>query len=163
MSNWITDLKAKSRTTVTSPISGHEFVIRKLTNTQLMEAGLSAIIMMDEPKQSLIGMSKQADQAIIAQTRYVVSNGCVLPPVTYGDEASVPEGTVHATWISEDERWLFLTILEFSGIANGKAQKELKDYTKNAHGSEASISSAAGTGDSLTNSSATISDPAKSA
>lgn len=163
MSNWITDLKAKSRTTIKSPISGHEFVIRKLTNTQLMEAGMSAIIAVDEPKQSLIGMAKQADQAIIAQTRYVVSNGCVTPKVTYGDEDKVADGEVHATWISEDERWLFLAILDFSGIANEKAQKELKDYTKNAPGSEALTSSAAGTGDSLTNSSATISDPAKSA
>src|SRR4051812_23936533 len=120
---WINELKAKSRKVVTSPVSGHDFTIRKLTNTQITEAGLSAIIPVEPPKDvaaSLLSMARQADQLLIAQTRHVVENGAVVPKVTYGSEDNLPEGTVHASWISEDEHWLFLTIMEFSGIANDK-------------------------------------------
>jgi hypothetical protein len=159
------DLKAKSRRQVVGPSTGTVFTIRKLTRTELSAAGLSVIIPVDNPRKDattdLLAMARQGEEIVIAQTRHALENGVVEPRVVYGPEAETPEGAVHASWIAEDERLLFLSIMEFSGIANEQATKELKEYTKNAPGSEPSTASVADTGSSLTSSSETISDPAK--
>ena len=163
MSNAI-DLKARSRKTITSSTTGTPYTIRKLTRTELTEAGLSVILPVDTPKgttESVLALARQGEQVTIAQTRYALEKGVVSPRIVYGDESSVPEGDVHASWIAEDERFLFLSVMEFSGIASEQAIKELQAYTKNAPGSESLTTSAAGTGDSLMNSSATTSDPEK--
>lgn len=151
MSTWIKEIREKNRKTVTSPISGRDYIIRKITQSEIWQAGFTPIIPPStEGKkplsdvEALAWLAQQKDVLTASYMKAGVSLGCAVPTVVYGDENEVPEGAVHARWIAEDERWLYLEVITFSGIADEQAKKELETYLKNENGSESSTKSEEG-------------------
>jgi len=158
LSTWLKDIKAKSRKTVVSPISERDYEIRKLTSSEVMQANLSPVIGTLPDKditetQALAWLAGQKDNIAASSTRYVLQKGVTSCQIVYeDDDDKVPEGAVNARWISDDERWLYLEVLAFSGIIEDAARAELDSYRKNAIGSEPSTKSPEPSEDSLTKS-----------
>jgi hypothetical protein len=155
MVDWVKRAREDAKKTITSPITQRDFIIRKLTSSELVEAGMSPLISEEKPKvpennlEAMAWMASHGDKVALAQTRHVLTQGVVEPKVVYGDESAVPAdgSAVHARWICEDETWLFISILEFSGISNEENREKLKEIIKNVNGSGAS-SDAAGISES---------------
>lgn len=151
MRDWAKAAQASAQKTVTSPLTQRDFVIRKLTSSELMEAGINPLIPTEKPEKheneamaqaaALAWLASNSDKVTLAQTRHVLLNGIVEPKVVYGDEAAVPEGSVHVRWIAEDEDWLHLSVLEFSGHSTPEQRQKLRNLLKNDHGSETSTKS----------------------
>jgi len=151
MKEWIQTAKKSFQKEVTSPISGRTFTIRKLLATDLLQAGLTPVIDMSKEKppqvdsdnktlaeaQAIQWLASMHDKFSITQTRYVIENGVVDPKVVYTGEPA-DDNAVKAAWISEDESWLYLEIVCFSGINEPEQRAKLDLILKNASGSEQS-------------------------
>ncbi len=162
MSDWIKTAKSSSQIRIVSPRSQRDFTIRKLSSSELLEAGITPLINADnKPNKiedpaaanaaALAWLAMNSDRVTLAQTRHVLLNGVVTPKLVYEEAAVNDEETVCVRWISEDEEWLYLSVLEFSGHSSEAHKQRMAELLKNENGSGLSTSSAENTGNSHTN------------
>src|SRR5262245_45773878 len=133
---WIQQLKGKNRRTVTSPTHPERsYLIRRLSQTELLKAGLPVI--MAAGATGTEGAALHIDD-IYRTARYFLENAAVEPRIVYSDP--VPENGLHVSDIEDDELWLAKEIIDFCGLG-GKAKDSVETILKNEPGPGSSTSS----------------------
>ena len=135
----VSELKARSRKTITSQHTGMVYRIRSLSQIEFTRAQLTALMPAAVPvaptEREAQDMLLQGGQRILAAMQWVIEHGVVDPKIRYCEEDQLEEGQVHSTWIGQDEGLLYSEILQLSGL-DDESQKSLENFLKNRNGSE---------------------------
>jgi hypothetical protein len=146
----IDQIRSASRKIVTSPITGNEYLIRRIDQVDFNRHQVSTLLPADDATEFV---EPRFLTRIIDAVQYSLEKGA---DVFFGDEAATPDGKINANWIAPDQGFLSDEILKFSGL-DDESSRKLKDLIKNGNGSGKPTLSPESSADSRTNSSA--SDP----
>ncbi len=148
----ISEIKKGSTKEIESPKSGIRFRIRKFSQLEFEDLGISAILTVDI--NTLKGNTVQAtadSKSMLTSAKKVIERGVVAPPISFDPAAIDDPERLHISDIAEDDLWLFQEIMAFSGISS-EAKADVETFAKNETGSDSSTSSHDDTVDSLTKS-----------
>jgi hypothetical protein len=160
------ELKDRSHKSITAPVTGADFQIRRLTFLEITEARFNGILgdtKSEEPQKaepnfdSFLTAARAAamgERMESESVRHILKHGVVSPKVVFAEQAGepVPDDAVDVRWIAEDLKWLVNQILAFSGLTEKESAK-VKEFTKNDQASTSSIVSQKDMDASLTKSS----------
>lgn len=151
----ITELKNKSRKEVPSPFTGMTYTIRSVSQIEFSRVQLEGILPADKPADTEKEFNARVAASALRHVtlmQWALERAVVNPRVNYGPEDKVGDGEVHASWIAQDEAFLYSEILKHSGL-DDEAQAALQDFLKNPKGSETTMPSPGSTDASLATSS----------
>lgn len=142
----IESLRASASKTITSPITGNTYRVRKIGHIEFNRARIAPILPAADTQAETAASLEETPflLRVLDSTQSVLESGA---GIFFGLESETPEGRIHSSWIAGDEGWLSDEILKFSGL-DIESQKKLDDLLKNRNGSEQSIPFAALTADS---------------
>lgn len=137
----IKELRELSKKTVLSPITELQYLIRKLSSDEFLQAQFLPIFTTQEPAPiEPQGTAQDAARAMkweIDTRRQMIEAAVLSPRVFFGDEDKTPDGAVHPVWIGEDLKWLTGEILKFSGF-DDEGRQRVEALIKNEQSSASS-------------------------
>ena len=144
--------KRPSAKEIESPRTGIRYRIRKFSQLEFEDLGVSAIMTVDI--NTLKGKTVQAtadSKTMLSTAQTVIERGVLEPPISFDTAAIDDPERVHVSEIAEDDLWLFQEIMAFSGISS-EAKADVKAFAGNGPGPESSTRSPEDTVDSHTSS-----------
>ena len=132
------ELKARSRSSVVSKFTGMTYAIRSLSQIEFSRAQLNAILPAAKPTEKEIDAALlQVGHRTLNTMQWVLEHGVVEPRIVFGDREPI-DGEAHASWLGQDEAFLYEQILKLSGL-DDESQKALESFLKNRNGSEPTL------------------------
>ena len=129
------ELKTRSRRMATSQFTGMTYALRSLSQIEFSRAQLNAILPAARPTEKEIDAALlQVGHRTLNTMQWVLEHGVQEPRIVFGDREP-GEGEAHASWLGQDEAFLYEQILKLSGL-DDESQKALESFLKNRNGSE---------------------------